>query len=221
VLINKLQYGPQDPNRLGAQSNDWNRHPDDARNLTQYISNRPKWPKRLAWQTVDLSGAAVADLLQAPLLLINGSEAPQFTPQDAALFRGYIEKGGTIFVDNSCKSAAFDEGIRALVKQMYLPSEARLTKLTGRHPVFRSEFNLLDERTGEPAVELWGVDVDGRTGLIYSPNGLSCLWDKWTPVNINRPGKSVSMIDLAMHAGINIVAYATGRAIVNKLERRK
>jgi hypothetical protein len=96
-----------------------------------------------------------------------------------------------------------------------------LKKLTGRHLVFRSEFNLLDERTQEPAVELWGVDSDGRTGLIYSPSDLSCLWDKWTPVDIDRPKKSVATITKAMYAGINIVAYATGRAIVNKLDQRK
>ena len=75
VLINKLQYGPTDPNRRGVVGNDWNRHPDDVRNLTQLISNRPKWPNLMTWQTVDLSQATVADLMQAPIVFFNGTEA--------------------------------------------------------------------------------------------------------------------------------------------------
>jgi hypothetical protein len=222
VLINKLQHGPRDGNRPAVLGIDWNRHPDDIRNLTQFISNRDKWPKLLTWQTVDVSQATVADLMQAPILFISGSDAPQFTPGDRDLFKEYILQGGFILVDNNCRSSAFDDGFRDLVRQMYPPSEAQLKKLTADHPVYRSEFNLIDRETNTPMVELWGVDVGCRTSIIYSPHDLSCLWDKWTSFKVpGRPQSLVSMITNATKVGVNIAAYVTGREILKKLEQQE
>ncbi|MBI3862688.1 MAG: DUF4159 domain-containing protein [Planctomycetia bacterium] len=223
VLINKLQHGPRDGNRPGIANIDWNRHPDDVRNLTQLISYRPKWPKLLSWQTVDVSQATVGDLMQAPILFISGSDAPQFTPQDVALLKEYILQGGFILVNNNnCKGLAFDEGFRDLVRQMYPPPEAQLKKLGPDHPVFRSEWNLIDPETGSPSVEMWGVDVGCRTSIMYSPYDLACLWDKWTSFKVpGRPQQIVSMIDKATKAGTNIVAYVTGREIMNKIQQQE
>ena len=222
VLINKLQYGEREANRKAVASIDWNRHPDDVRNLTQLISNRPKWPKLLTWQTVDIAQAGVSDLMQAPILLISGSDAPQFTPQDVALLKEFILQGGFILVDRNCRSAAFDEGFRDLVRQMYPPSEAQLKKLGADHPVFRSEFNLIDEKTGEPTVELWGVDVGCRTSIMYSPHDLTCLWDKWTSFDVpGRPKELTAMITKASQVGVNVVAYVTGREILDKMTQQE
>jgi hypothetical protein len=220
VLINKLQYGKADQH-LRAGVHDWNRHPDDIRNLTQLISSRPKWPKLLTWQTVDISQASVADLMQSPIVFFNGTEAPRFAPQEIALLKEYILQGGFILAVNGCKSALFDEGFRDLVRQMYPPSEAQLKKLTAEHPVFRSEFNLLDDK-GEPSAELWGVDVGCRTSIMYSPDDISCLWDKWTSFEIpTRPQELLTMITKATQVAVNIVAYVTGREILNKLDQRE
>ncbi len=216
VLINKLRYG--DPNRADA-ANDWNRHPDDVRNLTQYISNRPKWPRLLTWQTVDITQTSVAELKQAPILFFSGSAAPQFTSPEIALLKEYVRDGGFIFVDNSCRDQAFDTGFRELVRQMYPPAEGELMKLAADHPVYRSEFNLLDERTGEPSAELWGLEAGGRTVLIYSPNTISCLWDKWKSFEVRgRPPEATAMIERAVRIGTNVVAYVTGRSPGKKLK---
>jgi hypothetical protein len=221
VLINKLQHGAEQKGNAVASS-DWNRHPDDVRNLTQYISSRPKWPKLLTWQTVDISQASVPDLMQAPILFFNGTEAPQFTNEQIALLKDYILQGGFILIDRCCRSGAFDEGVRELIRQMYPPPEAQLKKLTADHPVFRSEFNLLDRETGEPSVELWGVDVGCRTSIMYSPHDLSCLWDKGTSFEIpGRPKELLTMIDKSNRVGVNIVAYVTGREILDKLTQRE
>src|SRR5262249_25689044 len=45
VLINKLNYpSAAAPAAPGALPN-WNLHPNDARNLTEYVSGLPKWPR--------------------------------------------------------------------------------------------------------------------------------------------------------------------------------
>jgi hypothetical protein len=219
VVINKLQYG--DPNRVAA-ANDWNRHPDDVRNLTQYIGNRPKWPRLLGWQTVDITQASVAELKRAPIVFFSGSDAPQFTAQEIARLKEYIRGGGFIFVDNCCRSQAFDDGFRDLVRQMYGPAEGELKRLADDHPVYRSEFNLLDEQTGKPSGELWGLEVGGRTVIIYSPDNISCLWHKWRSFEV--PGRSpevTAMIERAVRIGTNVVAHVTGRSTGNELKQAK
>ena len=54
----------------------WNLHPNDARNLTDYVSGLPKWPKLLTYQELDLDkvggNGSVRDLLQAPILYLAG-----------------------------------------------------------------------------------------------------------------------------------------------------
>src|SRR5262245_23403867 len=222
VLINKLEHGLRVAAGRPVSGRNWNLHKDDVRNLTQLVSSLPNYPRLLAWQTVDASQALLADLLQAPILFISGSEAPQLGAQEVALLKEYTLHGGLIFACNNCQSAAFDEGLRDLVRRLHPPPEASLKKLTAEHPVYRSEFNLLDETTGLPTVELWGVDVGCRTNIIYSPDDLSCLWDKWTGYEVaGRPPPLAAMIARATRAGANVVAYATGRRIRNKLERQE
>ncbi|MGQ0634475.1 MAG: DUF4159 domain-containing protein [Planctomycetaceae bacterium] len=220
VLINKLQYGSRGEGARGVVASDWNRHKNDVRNLTQHITGLDKWPKLLNWQIVDVSQASVRDLLQAPIVFFNGTDPPRFTQEDLALLKEYVLQGGFLFVVNGCKSAAFDEGFRDMVRQMYPQSEAQLRKLDASHPVFRAEYNLLDRESGEPSAELWGVDVGCRTSIIYSPDDISCLWDKWTSFAIpHRPQALNTMITKAMRVGVNVVAYVTGRELFDKIAR--
>lgn len=216
VLINKLEYPARDAGGNKLAGNLWNKHHDDIRNLTQLVSNLPKWPKLLTWQVVDLEQASVPDLMQAPILFISGEKNPGFTAKDAALFKDYISQGGLIFAEKCCKGEEFDRAFRELVKQMYTANEGRLKQLTADHPVYRSEYLIEDPST----VELWGVDVGCRTSIIYSPNDFSCLWDKWTAFPTPKRSPQLTlMITKATQVGVNIVAYATGREPANKLEQ--
>ena len=67
----------------------------------------------LTWQTVDVSQATVADLMQAPIVFFNGTEAPQFTQAERELLKEYILQGGFIFVDNCCPAS----GVRRRVSR--------------------------------------------------------------------------------------------------------
>ena len=220
VLFNKIEYGVRDPRTQLLTSDNWNKHPDDVRNLTQHITGLPKWPKLLNWQTVDIGRSTVSDLLQAPIALLTGDEPLRLDRRDLELLREYLDRGGFLLAVNNCRSAAFDESFRDIVRQLYPPSEARLQRLKPDHPVFRAEYDLIDEKTGEPSAELWGLEVGCRTNLIYSPQDLSCLWDKWTSFSVpKRPPSLVGMVSRSMQIGVNVVAYVTGREVLNKLER--
>lgn len=222
VLINKLEYNTK---QKVAQNPDaipnWNHHQNDILNLTDALSGRPDWPKLLTWQTVNLelaiqSGSAQV-LRQAPVLFISGLDDPEFGEKQTKILKQYVEQGGFIFAVDNCNGAGFDRGFRQLIKRMYPQGEAQLKRLTAEHPVFRCEY-LLDAES----VELYGVDVGCRTSIIYCPDDLACLWDKWMRFpSKKRTVKATSMITRALRIGTNVIAYATGREPPNKLDQEE
>lgn len=216
VLMNKLKFGPRGRNGI-VNGSDWDNHHDDVKNLTKLISGLDRWPKLLTWQQVDSAAATVADLRQAPVLFISAQYAYEFTNSEIAKLKEYVNQGGTIFVESCCRGDEFDASFRTAVERMYPDGEAELKELPPEHEIFRSEFRL-DPDT----VELWGVDLGCRTAIIYSPRDLSCLWDKWRKrVPEGRPPQLSTMINKATHVGVNVVAYATGRELLSKLEENE
>ncbi len=220
VLINKLNYSSAADARKADDEvlPNWNLHPNDVRNLTEYTSGLPRWPKLLTYQEVDLekvlAQGSVRDLLQAPILYLSGVDDPKFTDAQVQLLRSYVEQGGFIFAVNNCNGSGFDEGIRSLAARIYASGDAQLKRLPPEHPIYRAEYPLDPEGT-----ELWGVDFGCRTSFVYSPQDHSCLWDKWSfqPVPKRTPQFNALLLR-SMRVGVNVVAYATGREPYDKLD---
>ena len=222
VLVNKLKYGPRDPQRpLEVVGDDWNRHRRDIRNLTEHISGRPKWPKLLTSQEVDLARAVKSDgvnsLLQAPVLFITGKDRPKFAPEELKLLKEYLQEGGFIFATPTCQATEFEAGLREVLTQILPPGEGELKPLTPDHPVYRSEHLLHSD-----SVPLLGVDFGCRTTVIYSPEDLGCLWDYWAKQD--PPKRNVQLTAKILRAtqiGVNVMAYATGREPPDKTDAPK
>ena len=218
VLINKLEYGAINPFTRKVMSTDWNQHPEDARNMAEWVSGRPQWPKLMTSQSINIKDLTEKDgpalLRQAPILLITGKQKLSMTTREARLLRKYVDEGGFILAVRNCGTADFDDSFREFVETKMYPDEAKLRRLPPDHPIYRSEF-LLDPKQ----VELLGVDFGCRTPIIYCPSDVSCLWDKWTPFDPpNRSQKMKAGIQSALEVGANIIAYATGREPPSKLK---
>ncbi|HVJ67334.1 MAG TPA: DUF4159 domain-containing protein [Caulifigura sp.] len=219
VVINKIEFGTRDlAGRVTSQ--DWNRHPRDVANLVDSLTTRTGWPQFLNWQTVDLEKAAngegVAALLQAPVQLISGTLAPDtIQGKQVDLLREYVNQGGFILAMQNCENTEFDIGIRTLVGRMFPGKEYELKKLPATHDIYRSEAVF----AANPP-ELWGVDFGCRTAIVYAPFDHACRWQKWTKYDIpgRRPDVK-SQIAQSMNLGVNIIAYATNRELVSKLDR--
>ncbi|MBX3438357.1 MAG: DUF4159 domain-containing protein [Planctomycetaceae bacterium] len=219
VLVNKLKFGPRNPATGEPIGDDWNRHPNDVRNLVDYISGRDRWPSLLTWQVVDFDKAiqeeGVQALLQAPVQLLSGAGAPDsIQGKQVELLREYIAQGGFLLAIQNCEDGGFDAGFRELIKRMFPTGEFRLRKLPDTHDVYRTEF-LIDESPPE----LWGVDFGCRTAIIYAPFDHACRWEHWS--SFDPPGRSADLkgaIGRSMKLGTNIVAYATNREVHDKLD---
>jgi hypothetical protein len=220
VLINKLNYASA-AERIKLDDDtlpNWNQHPNDIRNLTEHITTLPRWPRLLTFQEVEMAKAldagGVGDLMQTPILYLSGTDDPKFSEARVRLLRAYIDQGGFILAVNNCNGSGFDRGIRSLAAQLFPSANAALKRLPPDHAIYRAEYKLDPDKT-----ELWGAEFGCRTSFVYSPQDLSCLWDKW-PVTGSIHSNSPFGIALrhAMRVGVNVVAFATGRELRDKLD---
>ena len=200
VLINKLKHGP---------GHDWDNDHDDVANLTALVSR--DWKHLLTWQVVDPSHATVEDLLQAPIVYLNGHDAPLLSEASKNSLRGFVQNGGLILAESCCGRKGFDQGFRALIKEILPDPEYDLHPLPPEHPIWRAKHEL--DPNAHP---LWGIEHGCRTIVIYSPEDLSCYWQH---LEI-EPGHP--KVVMAARVGENIIDYATGRELpADKLAARE
>jgi hypothetical protein len=227
VLIGKLQYG---------QTNDWNHHRADVANLTAYAEMKWKkdYPIGLSWQVINFNAATVEDLLQAPVLFINGSQAPDISDEQAKKLRDYLDRGGFIFAEAACGTAknasrsdpnpgSFDAGFRKLMAKVFEDKPEHYLKLLGpEHPIWRAEEPVAPEQIRP----LLGIEYGCRTSVVYAPppwqddpqGNLSCYWELAAGRQQKFSPKITAEIAGAKAVGINVLAYATNRELKSKEE---
>ena len=203
ILLSKLEHTDED----------WNHHRGDAFNLMSYVEKR--WKRDLSWQVIDVSDASVDDLLQSPVLYLNGREAPQFSDEEVKCLRAYLEQGGFLFAVASCGGQNFDSGFRQLMKCVFPEPEYGLKLLGPEHPIWHAEQPV----PANQVHPLFGVNSGCRTSVVYCPDDLSCLWE------LARPGQEARLdagvreqVQGGLAIGINVLAYATNRVLKYKYE---
>jgi len=189
VLINKLRHAPP---------GDWNNDPDDIRNIVGVVSR--DWKHLLTWQVVDPNVATVSELLQAPIVFLNGHQSPEFSAIGRQNLREFVEQGGFLFAEACCGNPAFDRGFQLLMKEVFPEEAYKLRPLSEDHPVWRAKHLL------SPDIHpLWGIEHGCRTVVIYSPKDLSCYW------NQSETSPANTAVIKAIKVGQNVIDYATGR----------
>lgn len=210
VVVNRLEFGAD---------SDWNHHSMSVQHLTAFVEQA--WKRDLTWQTVRLKQAKVEDLLEAPVLFISGSRAPNFTQEEKKLLQRFVrDQGGFIFAEacngDGCNGAAFEEYFKKLVVELL---EEPLEKLPPDHPIWTAETSINPKDLPEGAW-LYGVQSCCRMAVVFSPYSLSCRWERNLPYG-NRPNYSENVqsdLDTATKIGVNVISYATGKELKQKLE---
>lgn len=204
VVVAKLEHDPPD---------DWNHHRGDLANLTAYIEKL--WRRDLTWQVVNAGAASVEDLLQAPVLFINGRQAPLFTAEEKRRLRDYVDRGGFLFAEGCCDGGGFDRGFRQLMEEIFPEEEYKLRLLPPDHPIWRAE----EPVNPDYARPLWGIDVGCRTSVVFCPDDLSCYWELARSTHRKQlPPAVQAEVDACLAMGANVLAYATNREVKYKNE---
>ncbi len=209
VLIHKMVHGRDATAR--SLSGDWNNDRDDVRNLTDY-AQREVFQKKvpLTWQAFNAQSLDpenpehVAEMLAAPILYINGHNAPAFTPSEKELLKRYVDQGGFILAEACCSRREFADGFRALARDLW--PDRKLEPLADGHPIWTA-FARVDPTDAKFPYKLEGLDFGCKTPVILSPQDLSCYWQS---NNHKGEGPVGARAKLAFRLGGNIIAYATG-----------
>ncbi len=151
-------------------------------------------------------------LFSSPFLVLLGSDNfPALSKAQRDCLRRYISSGGLVFVEDSSgiKGGAFDVSFRKEAAALF--PETSLKKLPADHPVLRAYYfirKICGRRLTSDHIE--GIDVGGRTALVYSQNDLIGAWAKdrlgnylWECV----PGKEQQRFE-AQKLTLNIIMYS-------------
>ncbi|MEO1529233.1 MAG: DUF4159 domain-containing protein [Planctomycetota bacterium] len=215
VVVGQLQ-------RENVDVTEWQPHPDSLRQLVRHIERA--WGRDLTWQTVQTENASVTDLLQTPVLVISGKQALNLSQTRAELLKDYVDQGGTIVFEasgaNGCGSAeAFQKSVTQLCADWY--PGAPLERLPTSHPVWNAE-RRVDVDVMPNGFWVYGVQACCRTAVFYVPQTLTCRWELGDRLfRRGEPDDPVRKeIDQSIRIGQNIIAYATGRELKDKLDKQ-
>jgi hypothetical protein len=131
-MMNKLDYivdtagdKPKPPT--------WNQRPRDVANIARWTGRQIE--RDLNWQIVNLN-VSVDEFHDAPILYISGKDSLQFTKEQEAKLKEFVESGGLILGNADCASKPFAESFRKLGTKLF---GWEFRELPEDHPIYTAE----------------------------------------------------------------------------------
>lgn len=160
IVINKLER---------RDTSDWNNDPYDVKHLVEHICDHYQLP--IQWRIVSLE-APLELLLKTPILYISGHHELEFSDDEKAKLRAYVDGGGAILGQACCAKEEFDKSFRALVKELF---GGELRPVVAGHRIY--EWMKVKGMAPKPVVEVLTFDAEqGRPAVIYLPHDHCCRW---------------------------------------------
>ncbi len=161
----------------------WKTHEAAIPRLLDAFHRRTDIPVSFDSREVDIESGR---LFEYPLIYMTGHHDFVISESGRANLRRYLRRGGILFAESCCGREGFDQGFRNLIRQTF--PEAELSRLPQGHPIFRFPAQI-EEISPRPALarrlrtqdqieaRLYGLYIDGRLAVIYSPYDLSTGWE--------------------------------------------
>ncbi len=169
---------------------DWNLQMRDVAGLVRYTQGSLE--RLLNWQIVRLDGS-LADLLEAPVLYLSGSRAWEFSDNDVARLRAYVDRGGLIFTVPAEGGDAFTTSMEALAARLF--PQLPLQPMPSDHPVLTSATRT---QLDDPP-PLREVSNGRRSLMMIAERDIAESWHRY------RPRSRADDFEL----GVNLFLYAT------------
>ena len=140
--------------------------------------SRRDWGRDLSWQTVEIESSQLQDLLQAPVLIMSGSDSFQISNPAADRLRDYVDQGGCLIFEaesgEGCGDASgFTRSLNALIERWF--PQTPLERLPPSHTVWTARHRV-DPSKIDTDFWVYGVQACCRTAVFYVPQSVSCRW---------------------------------------------
>ena len=163
VMMNKLQYtiSPRGKQQEGS----WNQRPRDVANATKYVAKQTE--RDLNWQIINLDVAKDEDLNDAPILYLAGDQTLDFTDEQKAKLRTFVEEGGLIVGNADCGRTLFTRSFQKLGQELFKEGGYEFRKLPDNSPILVNEqFNASKWRK---KVDVLGLSNGARELMLLVP----------------------------------------------------
>lgn len=177
--------------------------------VLNYFHEQTKTPVTFDREEVALSSNKLFDL---PLIYLTGHQNFHFTDAERANLAKYLRQGGVVFAESCCGREDFTKAFKREIEAVAQGS--KMERLPTNHLIYSYPNRIKDvqpmpalaermKSTGRVAPELYGLNVNGHLGVIFSPVGLACGWELATcPYCGGIHSKD------ALAIGINVLNYA-------------
>lgn len=200
-------------------SGGWDVAPQALVNLMKAVQSTPEIGLRVVTDQRTV-GLAQPEMFDYHMLFMHGRNAFSFTSEEREQLRTYVERGGLLFADSVCSSAAFTESFRREMAAVF-PGKAlalvpvddaifsakfggfELKRLRRRDPLARGEQGPLKAALRDVEPELEAITFGDRYGVVFSRWDLSCALERHD--SLECPGYTR---DDAARLGLNVVLYS-------------
>ncbi len=195
--------------RIKYNSGNWDTDQRMPSNLLHSLVEYTTIPVDEKEHVVELSSD---EIFKSPFCYLSGHKLVEFSTQERANFKAYVEGGGFVFVDdcNHDIDGLFAKSFEEEMTRTF--SGDALKKIPNDHWIYRCFFEFED---GPPPTSFelngWGddlihdylkaIEINGRIGVLYSNKDYGCEWD------YDFRNKRFNKIDNTRF-GVNIVVYA-------------
>lgn len=150
--------------------------------MLQTFNARTGIPVKFGLKELRLTDPAI---FNSPVIYMTGHESFELKPEEKAMLKKFLENGGFLFGEACCGRKGFDKSFREMIRSVLpdktlerIPTTAQLFKepniitAVGVTPTLMQESG---QARAEPT--LFGIQINGNLGVIYSPFGLSGGWE--------------------------------------------
>ncbi len=147
------------------------------------------------------------ELFEHPFVVLSGQEGFSLSEKEKQNLKKYLDRGGFVLASAGCSNAAWARSFEAVMTELY--GKDALTPLDTDHALFHTVYDIdhIDVRRPGGRHPVYGLVVEGRARLVYSPLGLNDTG--------NAGGECCccggSEIKNARLINVNILAYALTR----------
>lgn len=120
---------------------------------------------------IDMNSDAIFDY---PFSIMSGEDDFVLRNDEVEQLRAYLTRGGFVLASAGCSNKAWADAFRREIQRVF--PELKLRRIDPSHEIFRTVFEIrrLQTKTATTeATQLWGLTMDRRLVLVFSPEGLN------------------------------------------------